>query len=281
MKLGVFMFTAHYAMDLPALGIAAEERGFESLWVPEHTHIPSSRATPFPYKPELPDEYSHPLDPYVALAAVAAVTKTLRLGTGISLIIQRDPITLAKSVASLDHISRGRVDFGIGGGWNREEMANHGTDYTRRWKLMRERTEAMKAIWTQERATYHGEFVNFDEIWSWPKPLQKPHPPILVAGNGARTLQRVARYGDGWLPLPHGLDTFVDKLKALEDLCAAAGRPMVPVSLFYAPTSKPAKMAQFRDEGVSRVVWSVPSAGRDVVLPKLDELVRQREQIGE
>lgn len=271
MKLGVFMFTAHYAMDLPALGIAAEERGFNSLWVPEHTHMPSSRITPFPFGKELPDEYKHNLDPYVALAAVAAVTKTLRLGTGISLIIQRDPITLAKSVASLDHLSGGRVDFGIGGGWNREEMENHGTDYTRRWKLMRERTEAMKAIWTEEQATYHGEFVNFDSIWSWPKPVQSPHPPVLIGGDGERTLQRVVRYGDAWMPVPTKRESFAPRIRELTELAAKAGRAPIPVHLMGCPDDGDL-LRQFKEDGVAECVLWLPPAKESIVLPRLDKL---------
>ncbi|MBI3993764.1 MAG: LLM class F420-dependent oxidoreductase [Candidatus Lambdaproteobacteria bacterium] len=281
MRYGILMFQADFAMHPAELAREVEARGFESLFFPEHTHIPSKRLSPWsPRNDPLPEMYAHMHDVFVAMTAAAMVTQKLIVASGICLVVERDPIITAKEVASLDQLSGGRFEFGIGGGWNREEMENHGTEFGTRWKLMRERIEAMKAIWSEERATYHGEFVNFDEIWSWPKPLQKPHPPILVAGNGARTLQRVARYGDGWLPLPQGLDSFTDKLKELEDLCAAAGRPMVPVSLFYAPTSKPAKLAQFRAEGVSRFVWSVPSAGRDVVLPKLDELARLKEQLG-
>ncbi len=271
MKLGVFMFTAHYAMDLRALGIAAETRGFESLWVPEHTHIPSSRATPFPYKKELPQEYSHPLDPYVALAAVAAVTKTLRLGTGISLIVQRDPIALAKSVASLDHISHGRVDFGIGGGWNREEMANHGTDFKTRWKLMRERTEALQAIWTQDAATYHGEFVNFDAIWSWPKPVQKPYPPILIGGDGERTFKRLVRYGDIWMPVSMSKASLAPRMKELNAMAAEAGRGPIPVHVMGCPDDQDV-LLQYRDDGVERCVLWLPPAKEHVVMARLDKL---------
>ncbi len=158
-------------------------------------------------------------------------------------------------------------------------MANHGTEYSTRWGLLRERVEAMQAIWSQEEASYHGKFVDFEAIWSWPKPLQQPYPPVLVAGNGPRTLQRVARYGDGWMPLPHGMDSFAARIAELHDLCAAAGKPPAPVSLFYAPTSKPHKLEQFRDEGLSRFIWSVPSDEPGVVLRRLDELVRLREQV--
>ncbi|MEE8433421.1 MAG: LLM class F420-dependent oxidoreductase [bacterium] len=280
MKYGILMFQADFAIRPDELAKAVEERGFESLFFPEHTHIPSSRETPWSDRGhDLPEMYSHTYDLFVALTAAAMATTTLTLASGICLIIQRDPIITAKAVASLDRLCGGRLIFGVGGGWNQEEMENHGTAYKTRWGLMRERVEAMKAIWSEEAASYHGKHVHFDNIWSWPKPLQQPHPPILVAGNGARTLQRVARYGDGWLPLASGIDSFRDSIKELRDLCAAANKPPATVNLFYAPTSKPEKLEQFREEGVSRFIWGVPSEGRDVVLAKLDGLVKLREQL--
>ena len=201
MKFGITMFPADFAMDPVALGRAVEERGFESLWFPEHTHIPTSRKSPWPGGPELPREYYHTHDPFVALGAVAATTTNLKLGTGICLVVERDPITTAKEVASLDFLSNGRFLFGIGGGWNLEEMENHGTDPDKRWKLMRERVLAMKEIWAKDEAEFHGKLVDFDPIWSWPKPVQKPHPPIYVGGGGPHTFQRVVEYGDAWLPI--------------------------------------------------------------------------------
>nr|MBA2505176.1 TIGR03619 family F420-dependent LLM class oxidoreductase [Thermoleophilaceae bacterium] len=180
MKFGVAHFLTDYGVGAAELALMVEERGFESLLVPEHTHIPAHRATPYPAGGELPQEYSHTLDPFVALATAAAVTKELRIGTGICLAIEHDPIVLAKQVASLDHESGGRFIFGVGAGWNEEEMRNHGTDPARRFGVLRERVEAMKAIWSQDEASYHGDHVNFDGIWSWPKPVQKPHPPILL-----------------------------------------------------------------------------------------------------
>src|ERR671936_1276605 len=185
MRFGVAMFPTDYSMEPAELARMAEERGFESLFFPEHTHIPASRRTPYPPGGELPDEYSHTLDPFVALTAAAAATERLRIGTGICLVVERDPIVTAKEVASLDRLSGGRFLFGVGAGWNREEMANHGTDPRRRHELMRERVEAMKAIWTEDEASYHGRYVDFDRIWAWPKPLQRPHPPVIVGGNGA------------------------------------------------------------------------------------------------
>src|SRR5436190_900736 len=187
-----------------------EERGFESLWFPEHTHIPASRETPWPGGADLPEQYWHTYDPFVALSAVAQATERLRLATGICLIIQRDPITTAKEVASLDRLSGGRFLFGVGAGWNREEMQNHGTDPDRRFGVMRERIEAMKAIWTQDEPEYHGKHVDFDPLWSWPKPLQQPHPPVWVGGSSPKVIDRVVRFGDGWMPNRVPLDELPD-----------------------------------------------------------------------
>ena len=276
MKFGVYMFPTDYAIDPVSLGRAAEGHGFESLFVPEHTHIPASRRSPFPGGGELPKEYSHTLDPFVALGAVAAATERLMLGTGICLVIERDPITLAKEVASLDFISGGRVLFGIGGGWNREEMENHGTDPTRRWKLLRERIEAMQQIWTEDAAEYHGEFVDFDPIWQWPKPIQKPHPPVIIGGDGANTLQRVVRYGDGWMPIGRRAD-FKARIDELNQLSAAAGRADIPVTIFGA-APKPEVIDAYAEAGVERLLFHLPPAPRDEVLPLLEqraELVRQ------
>jgi probable F420-dependent oxidoreductase len=200
MKLGILMFATDYAIRPDELARACEERGFESVWFPEHTHIPASRRSPWPVGGELPRDYWHTYDLFVSLMAAAAATRTIKLGSGICLVIERDPIVLAKEVASVDQLSGGRLLFGIGGGWNAEEMAHHGTPFTRRWKILRERIEAVKLIWTQEAAEYHGEFVNFDPLWSYPKPLQQPHPPILLGTLSTQGLQRVVRYCDGWIP---------------------------------------------------------------------------------
>ncbi|HKJ00561.1 MAG TPA: LLM class F420-dependent oxidoreductase [bacterium] len=271
MEYGIMMFPSDFSMPPGDFARAVEERGFESVLFPEHTHIPASRKTPFPAGGELPQIYSHGMDPFVALTAAAVATTRLRIGTGVCLVVERDPITLAKQVASLDLVSGGRFLFGIGGGWNREEMEDHGTDYATRWTLLRERVEAMQAIWTQDEATYHGQFVNFDRIWSWPKPVQKPHPPILVGGNGARTLQRVVRYGDEWMPIARPGLTFGDRIKELQDLSAKAGRGPIPVSMFYL-SSTPKSVEEHQREGVSRLVMAVNSAGADEVLPRLDRL---------
>ncbi len=271
MKIGVIMFPTDYSIGPAELAKAAEERGFESLFFPEHTHIPCSRLTPWPGGKDLPNEYSHSLDPFVALGAAAAVTETLRLGTGVCLVIERDPIVLAKEIATLDHMSGGRFDFGVGGGWNREEMENLGTDFAKRWKVLRERIEAMKAIWTQDEAAYHGEFVDFDPVWSWPKPVQKPHPPVIVGGNGERTLERVVRYGDEWMPLPRGRESFGDKIKELNEMAAKAGRGPIPVTIFFAPPDA-GRLDAYRKEGATRFLFVLPSAGADEVLPRLDKL---------
>jgi probable F420-dependent oxidoreductase len=273
MDIGVFMFPTEYAIRVDELARALEERGFESLFLPEHTHIPVSRRTPFPGGGPLPREYSHTLDPFVALSAAAAATTRLRVGTGICLLIQRDPIVTAKAVASLDLLSNGRFLFGIGGGWNVDEMGNHGTAYATRFRLLRERVLAMKEIWTKDEARFHGEFVRFDPIWSYPKPLQKPHPPILLGGESGHTLQRVVDFCDGWFPRGRGGEAVV--LAGLEDLRARAeraGRDMktISVSVFGAPPD-PAVLARYREAGVTRVVFRLPPEGRDRVLPLLDQ----------
>src|SRR3978361_217337 len=200
MDFGVGYFPTHDGIGPGPLARMLEDRGQESLWFAEHTHIPASRESPWPGGSELPAKYWHCYDLFVALTAAAVATSRLRVGAGICLVIERDPIVTAKEVASIDHLSGGRVDFGVGAGWNREEMANHGTDPKRRFGLMRERVEAMKAIWTQEEASYHGEQVAFDRIWSWPKPAQRPHPPVMIGGNGPRVIDRVLRCGDAWMP---------------------------------------------------------------------------------
>ncbi len=272
MKFGVSMFPTDDAITLTELGRAAEDQGFESLWVPEHTHIPTSRRTPWPGGAELPREYAHTLDPFVALGAAAAVTTTLKLGTGICLVIERDPIVLAKEVATLDHISGGRFLFGIGGGWNYEEMENHGTRPAVRWKILRERMLAMKEIWTKDEAEYHGEYVDFDPIWSWPKPVQQPHPPILVGGEGPRTFDRLLEYGDEWLPRGRqGVAALVQKMAELNSLAAERGRGPIPVTIFGTRPDA-AEIEQYQAAGVDRCIFGLPPAPRDEVLPRLAQV---------
>lgn len=272
MKFGVAMFQADYAIDPAALARLAEERGFESLWFPEHTHIPASRETPYPGGGELPKEYFHTHDPFVALAAAAAVTERIKLGTGICLVVERDPITTAKEVASIDRISGGRFLFGVGAGWNKEEMRNHGTDPGRRFGVMRERVEAMKAIWTEDEATYHGRYVNFDRIWSWPKPAQEPHPPVLVGGNGPKVLDRVLAFGDEWMPNRIGdPDAFVERLDELRRRTEDAGRDPIPVTI-YGATRKRETLERWAEHGVHRSVYWLPPVDAGEAERRLDEI---------
>jgi len=280
MKYGVAMFPTDYAIPADALARELEARGFESLWLPEHTHIPTSRRSPWPGGADLPRDYWHTLDPFVALGAAAAVTKTLMLGTGICLVIERDPIILAKEVASLDFISGGRVLFGIGGGWNAEEMEDHGTPFGERWKILRERISAMKAIWTQEEAEYHGKYVDFDKLWSYPKPVQKPYPPILMGGSGPHARQRAAEFDGHWMPII-GRDPLDEAMADLRQRAEKAGRDpaAVSVSLFGVRPDE-GKLAAWRDMGVARVVFFVPSALAGTVLPLLDQYAAVARKVG-
>ncbi len=273
MKAGVYIFPTDYSIGIVDLARAAEERGFESLWVTEHTHIPAARKTPWPGGGKLPKEYSHTLDPFVGLAAAAAVTKTLRLGTGICLLTEHDPICLAKETASVDHISGGRFELGIGAGWNREEMENHGTTFEDRFKVMEDRAKAVKAIWTEEEASYDGPFVKFERIWSWPKPVQRPHPPILLGGETKHTLRRVVEFCDGWFPRGRNFDDPAREMARLHAAADAHGRDRdtISVSLFGA---KPEEdfLARCTDAGVNRAIFTLPSEGKDKVMSLLDKL---------
>ena len=275
MHYGVLIFPTEYAIRVDELARAAEERGFESLFVTEHTHIPASRRTPFPGGGELPKEYSHTLDPFVALTAAAVATRTLKVGTGICLIIEHDPIVTAKSVATLDLLSNGRFLFGIGGGWNAEEMENHGTAFKTRFRLLRERVLAMQTIWTQEAAEFHGEFVNFDPIWSWPKPVQKPYPPILLGGESGHTLQRVVDFCDGWFPRGRAAEAILPGLADLKARAARAGRDMktISVSVFGAKADE-ATLATYAGAGITRAILRLPSEPREAVLPLLDRYAK-------
>lgn len=279
MDYGLTLFPTAYSIQPADAAKAAEERGFESIWFPEHTHIPVSRETPWPGGAPLPQEYYDTYDPFIALSMAAAATETIKIATGICLVVERDPIVLAKVVASLDQLSGGRFMLGVGGGWNVEEMRNHGTAFDKRWKVQRERIEAMKAIWTDEKAEYHGEFVDFDPIFSNPKPLQKPHPPIHVGGVAPWNLKRAIRYGNGWMPI-HGL-LKLEHIQDLRRLAEDAGRDpaSIEVTVYGAPR-KPALLAAYRDAGVHRVVYAVPPAPRDEVLPKMDAFVEAIGTIG-
>ena len=272
MLIGVSMFATDYAIRIDDLAREAEARGFESLWVPEHTHIPSSRRTPWPGGAELPKEYSHTYDPFVALMFAASVTSTIKIGTGICLVIERDTITMAKEIASLDRLSGGRFLFGIGGGWNAEEMEHHGTVFKTRFKKMVEQVQALKTIWTQDEAEFHGDFVNFDALWSWPKPLQQPHPPIFLGGETSYTLQRVVDHCDGWLPRSRRPELVLQGISEIKERAAKAGRDMKTISITASGAPGDPKLVDsYREAGCDRCIFSLPSADRDTVLPLLDQ----------
>lgn len=275
MKYALTIFPTDYSIHPAELAKAAEERGFESLFFPEHTHIPSSRKTPYPAGGELPKEYSHTHDPFVALAMAAAVTTKLRLATGICLVTERDPITLAKQVASIDVLSGGRFMLGIGAGWNVEEMANHGTDAGKRWSVVRDRVAAMKTIWRDEAATYHGKHVDFDAIWQWPKPAQKPHPPILLGGHGTKQLERVVDFCDGWMPIAPMTGNVAKAIQELHEIAAKKGRDPKTISLsaFWAPPD-PAKLEELEKAGIERAIFPLPPASREEVLPIVDRYAK-------
>jgi probable F420-dependent oxidoreductase len=279
-EIGLCMFPTDYAIRPAELGRLAEEHGFDALLVPEHTHIPTSRKSPWPGGGDLPKEYSHTYDPFVALGTVAEATEQLKIGTGICLVVERDPITTAKEVASIDRLSDGRFLFGVGAGWNREEMENHGTDPSRRFSLMRERIEAMKAIWTEDEAEYHGEHVDFDPVWAWPKPVQQPHPPILVGGNGAKVVDRVVAYGDEWMPNVgrSGIDELAERIRELHEKAAAAGREGLRVSGFAAPRDAES-VERLREAGFDRLFWYVPPEPREQAVPRIERYAERRREI--
>src|SRR5436853_2312746 len=272
MDFGVLMFMTDYAISAPALAQALEERGFESLWVPEHSHIPLSRKTPFPGGGELPKQYYDAMDPFVMLSAAAAVTKKLKLGTGVCLVIQRDTIQTAKAVASLDQVSGGRFLFGIGGGWNQDEMEDHGTVYATRFKKMREQIEAMRGIWTKTKPEYHGETVDFPPMMTWPKPVQNPLP-VIVGGAFPHAARRAVRYGNGWAPIagraPYGDVT--DFLPQSRQMAAEAGRDPaeVPVTVWGIAEDLD-RLKRQRDQGVARGVVQLAAAKSEEILPILD-----------
>jgi probable F420-dependent oxidoreductase len=271
MHIGLTMFPTDYSIQPTDLAMEAEARDFESLWLPEHTHIPTSRKSPWPGGAELPKYYYDTYDPFLSLAAAAAVTKKIKLATGICLVVERDPIHTAKEVSTVDRLSAGRFIFGVGGGWNAEEMANHGTDFATRFKLMRERIEAMKAIWAQSKAKYSGEFVKIDEMMQWPKPVQKPHPPIVVGGGFPHAAKRAIAYGDGWIPIGGRSDP-LDVLPQFRQMAKDAGRDPASLSfdVFGAPRD-PETLKRYRDAGVDRAIFMLPSKSRDEVLPMLDQ----------
>ncbi|MCO1657405.1 LLM class F420-dependent oxidoreductase [Pseudonocardia humida] len=276
MQHGVVTFLTDYGIDPTALARGVEERGFDALFLTEHTHIPTSRLSPWPGGDELPERYRHTYDPFVALGAMAVVTERIAIGTAVSLVAQHDPIVLAKAVASVDRLSGGRMELGVGPGWNREEMANHGVDPRSRTARMREHVLAAKRIWTEDEAEFHGQFVDFDPIWSWPKPVRVP--PILIGGGGQTVLDRVLEYGDGWIPLRvpvSGLEEFGARIAELQRRAADAGRGRIPVTV-YGAVPKAAALESYAAAGVDRVLFELPDADGDAVLRTLDELAPLR-----
>jgi len=272
MQIGLTIFPTEYSIQPADLALEAEARDFESLWLPEHSHIPASRKSPWPGGAELPKYYCETYDPFVSLGAAAAVTKKIRLATGICLVVERDPIHTAKEVSTLDRLSAGRFIFGVGGGWNAEEMANHGTVFETRFKMMRERILAMKEIWTQPTPKFAGEFVQFDKMMQWPKPVQKPHPPIIVGGGFPHAAKRAIAYGDGWMPIGGRADP-LEILPQFRQMAKEAGRNSASLSFgIYGGPADPEVLKRYRDAGVNRVVLRLPSQSRDEVLPMLDDL---------
>lgn len=275
MLIGAFYFPTDYGIDVRELAKAMEDRGFESLFFPEHTHIPTSRRSPFPAGGDLPKRYAHTHDPFVTCTAAAAATEKLKVGTGICLVAQHEPIVTAKAIASVDYFSGGRFLFGIGGGWNVEEMESHGATYKTRFKQMREHILAMKALWTEEEASFDGEFVKFEPSWSYPKPTQTPHPPILLGGETDYTLKRVVEYCDGWYPRPWAGFDPADAVARLKRFADEAGRDMSTLSIttFRAPADGQT-LAEYADAGIYRALLEIPDAPRDDILRTLDEYAK-------
>ena len=274
MQFGITIFPTDLSIGPVELARACEDRGFVSLYVPEHTHIPASRATPAPAGEPLGEEYYRALDPFVALTAAAAVTERLRVGTGIALVAQRDPIVTAKAVASLDLVSGGRFVFGIGFGWNVEELADHGVAFADRRAVVAERVAAMKALWTRDEAAFSGEHVELPPAFSWPKPVQAPHPPILLGGGGGPKLfEAIAAYGDGWMPIGGaGVRKALPELRAAME---AAGRDPAELTIIpFGVMADAGKIDYYAEIGFDEVVFRIPPAPADVVLPILDDLAR-------
>lgn len=272
----MFIFPTDTAIRPDDLAKEVEARRFESLWFPEHSHIPTSRVTPWGGRedaPPLPDQYWHTHDQFVALAYAASATTSLRLGTGITLLAQRDPIWTAKEVASLDHLSGGRVIFGVGYGWNKEEMGQHGTPYLERRALMRDKIMLMKALWTEEEASYRGNLIELEPSWAWPKPVQKPHPPIIMgAAPGPKTLSDIVEYCDGWIPLA-GRHDIAGQVATVREAVAGAGRDAEAFEV-TAYGARIEGLEELAEAGVDRAVFNLPPLGPEVVIPKLDEWAR-------
>ncbi len=276
---GLLIFPTDYAVAPAVLARHAEELGFESLFFPEHTHIPASRKSPWPGGGDLPPEYWHSHDPFVGLTAAASVTSELKVGTGIALVTERDPILMAKQAATLDFLSGGRLLLGVGAGWNAEEMENHGTSFTDRWKILRERILAMRQIWTEEEAEFHGEFVDFDKLWAYPKPKQPSGPPVLLGASSKYVFKRIADYGDGWFPIyqdearaqASGAVDYAEGIQRTRDAWNEAGRDGEPdFSIFGVGPDKVA-VERCIELGFNRVIFGLPSADAATVLPMVEQ----------
>jgi probable F420-dependent oxidoreductase len=271
-RVGLTIFLTDYTLEPERLGRLVEEHGFESLLLPEHTHIPASERPESASGDDLPEKYWHTYDPFAVLGFIASSTSRLLLGTGVCLVVERDPITTAKEVATVDRLSGGRFLFGVGAGWNKVEMSNHGTDPARRFSLMRERIEAMKALWTQEEAEYHGDFVDFDPVWSFPKPAQEPHPPVIVGGHGDKVIDRVLAYGDEWMPnARQPLDELPRRIEELQRRAADAGRSRIPVGYYGAPDDAD-ELARMEEAGVDRAVVMLETEDPEAVERRISEL---------
>jgi probable F420-dependent oxidoreductase len=271
MRFGVTMFVTDVSMGMVDLARAVEDRGFDSVWLPEHTHIPTSRRTPYPMGGELPDEYRRCLDPFVGLMAAAMEAPSLRVGTGIHLVAQHDPIVAAKAAATVDLLSNGRLALGVGFGWNEDEMNDHGVDYKRRRDRVREHVLAMRELWTKEEASFDGEYVSFPRTWQWPKPVQRNGPPVLIGGAaGPKLFDHIADYGDGWIPI--GGRGLTNALPELRDLVASRGRDPHALEIVpFASIPDPGKLDHFESIGVTECVFQLPSRPADNVLPLLDK----------
>lgn len=285
---GVLIFATDFAIGPEILAREAEALGFESLFFPEHTHIPASRQTPWPGGKALPKEYWHTHDPFVALAMAASVTTELKIGTGISLVTERDPILMAKQAATLDFLSNGRLLLGVGAGWNVEEMRHHGVAYADRWKILRERTLAMREIWTREEAEFHGKYVDFDKIWSYPKPKQAGGPPILMGASSKYVYKRIAEYCDGWFPIyqdqsraqASGAVNYGESIQLIRDAWAAAGRSGDPDLSIFGVGPDPEAVKSLVADGFNRIIFALPSADADTVLPMLERYAQIAHEFG-
>jgi probable F420-dependent oxidoreductase len=275
MEMGVFSFNTEYSIRADELAVAAEERGFDSVWFPEHTHIPASRKTPYPAGGDLPKEYIHMSDPFISCGVAAAVTTKLIVGTGVSLIPQHEPLALAKTVATLDRLSNGRFQLGIGSGWNQDEMENHGVVYEERWKVVLEHLGAMKALWTEEDASYHGNYVNFDKVWSYPKPATQPHPPVIMGAFASKFgINRAAKHADGWIPINALHQNMPADIAMLQDKLREYGRDpdTFTISIFDIESTSEQDIRKFADiGGITRVIPRCPTEDKDTVLRWLDK----------